>query len=488
VNKALAWMQTALKAVQTRLHFGTSRWLGYALSLGGTRYSYAATASTARTNAAVMACVRWVCRTFPEAPLQVQVRGRDGHLDAQPDHALQALFEQPNPYYSGLHLWLGTLADYLLDGNAYWVKVRSEANRVVELWWVPSMQVEPRWPDDGSAFISHYDYTVDGEIYPLDRQDVVHFRDGFDPANLRKGHSPLRSLLREIATDDEAANFTASILRNLGVPGVVISPEGDAGIDEAAFEDIKEAFSARFGGDRRGEPLVMRGATKVSVLSFSPEQMQMRELRRIPEERITAIFGVPAVVVGLGAGLDKATYSNVAQAREAAYESALIPLQRLFLADLQAQLVPDFGDGRTLRVAFDYAQVRVLQDDQNALMTRAAEGFQRGVLTRGEARTMVGQAAETVDDVFLLPNIVAVVPRKLKAVEPAPAPVVTPVEPTALPVAAGLLTSGQKADEPPVHITPADVAHARAWVAGLDGVPELQAALGLGTNGNGQHG
>jgi hypothetical protein len=59
--------------------------------------------------------------------------------------------------------------------------------------------------------------------------------------------------------------------------------------------------------------------------------------------------------------------------REQAYESCLIPMQRLIVAELQMQLVPDFGDPARLRVQFDLSQVRVLQDDQNALHERASD-------------------------------------------------------------------------------------------------------------------
>jgi hypothetical protein len=57
------------------------------------------------------------------------------------------------------------------------------------------------------------------------------------------------------------------------------------------------------------------------------------------------------------------------QAREAAYESMIVPIQRLLAAELQT-LVPDFGDPRRLKIGFDLSQVRVLQEDQNPLFER----------------------------------------------------------------------------------------------------------------------
>jgi hypothetical protein len=56
------------------------------------------------------------------------------------------------------------------------------------------------------------------------------------------------------------------------------------------------------------------------------------------------VLGIPAVVVGLGAGLERSTFTNMAEAREAAYESGLIPAQKILGEDIRFQLLPLFGD------------------------------------------------------------------------------------------------------------------------------------------------
>ena len=58
----------------------------------------------------------------------------------------------------------------------------------------------------------------------------------------------------------------------------------------------------------------------VQTLGFSPEQMSLEQMPKLPEERITAVLGIPAITVGVGAGLDQATYANFREAREAAVE------------------------------------------------------------------------------------------------------------------------------------------------------------------------
>lgn len=416
---AKAWRGLKAAVVRFGTGWGTGwRWGG---QLGSTVWDYERAVGDGRGNAAVLACVRWMARTFPEAPARIRTRaGND--LTPLPEHPLVVLLDRPNPYYSGHLLWSATLADWLLDGNAYWRKQRNGAGKVVALWWLPAFTMEPKWERE-TDFVSFYEYSPGGSPERLDPADVVHFRYGLDPDNVRKGCSDIKALLREIFTDNEAANYTASILRNTGVPGVVITGK-DITPDNA--EQIKAEMKQRFGGDRRGDPLVLGGDMKPSVLSFSPEQMQLRELRRIPEERISAIFGTPAVVVGLGAGLDRSTFANFAEAREAAYESNIIPTQRLMAAELRTQLLPDFGDAGSLVLDFDLSQVRVLQPDEDKLYTRVGGAVTHGLLTVNEGRRMLGREPLAEGDVLLVPTTVSVTDPALLLAPPEPRPALPP--------------------------------------------------------------
>lgn len=377
----------------------------------GSRFNYQQAAGSGYDSSVVMACILWIARAFPEAPLRISTPTADGSEEPQHDHPLPELLKQPNPFYSGALLWMATVAEYTIDGNAYWRKLRNANGGIAQLWYVPGQLIKPRWPSDGSEFISHYEYNPNGRPERIETADIVHFRFGVDPNNPRKGLSPLASALRELYSDNEAANFSGALLRNLGVPGVILSPDGpDVTFSKESAEAFKAEFSSKFGGDNRGAPMVMSDATKISVLAWSPQQMNLRELRRLPEERISAVLGVPAVVAGLGAGLDRATYSNMHEAREAAYEHNIIPTQRLFAADIHAQLLPDYGDTAKLMVDFDNTKVRALQDDQNALATRVKTLVEGGIQSVGEGRRMMGLNADQSHDFYLRPFLLEAVP------------------------------------------------------------------------------
>ena len=159
-------------------------------------------------------------------------------------------------------MWQSTLVDYFVDGNAYWIKVRNGLGEVVELWWCPHWTIRPE--GDENTFIQHYVYKPGSTPMTIYPEDVIHFRFGHDADNPRLGRAALKSVLREIYTDEEAANFTASLLRNMGVPGLVVSP--DTGAKSPTPEDVKATkayIKERFTRDGRGNALVMSGPTKI---------------------------------------------------------------------------------------------------------------------------------------------------------------------------------------------------------------------------------
>ena len=141
----------------------------------------------------------------------------------------------------------------------------------------------------------------------------------------------------------------------------------------------------------------------VEVVSFSPDQLRLASLRRIPEERVSAVLGVPAILAGLGAGLDSATYNNTKELKEFFTEQKLIPLWRTVAAELTHQLlVPDFGD-KGLMCDYDIQSVRALQPDVDNLYKRVNMGVSGGWITIGEARKVVGLEVDKNHDVYLRP-------------------------------------------------------------------------------------
>ena len=136
-------------------------------------------------------------------------------------------------------------------------------------------------------------------------EQIVHFRHGLDPRNPRYGLSPILSVMREISIDDEAGSWIWTLLRNMAVPGMIITPDGESTVLTAEdAEALKRYIQSRFTGDHRGEPMAFELPVKVQKIGFSPSEMDLSPARNTTEERVAAVLGCQAAVVGLGTGLE----------------------------------------------------------------------------------------------------------------------------------------------------------------------------------------
>ncbi len=356
-------------------------------------------------NSAVIACLNVLSTAFSEPTLNVVKEDTFGNIEKLNNHPISGLYARPNPFMSA-----GLLNHYIVlavntVGDAFLYKNRNKLGQVVEL--VPLMPSMVQVRGNETELITHYEYyqTGSGEPLILPVGDVVHIRQGIDPNDHRRGHAPLKGVLREILGDEAAGQWSAALLHNMAVPGVVLSPRNDSlgGPTREEAEAISESYKTKFGGANRGAPMVLSGSMNVDIVSFSPDQMKLQELRRLPEERISAVLGVPAILAGLGAGLDSATYNNTRELREFFTEQKLIPMWKTVSNELTHQLlIPDYKDTSS-KCEFDYSQVRALQEDMDELYKRVNTGVQGGWITIGEARKVVGLEADEKHNIYLRP-------------------------------------------------------------------------------------
>lgn len=403
----MSWIETVRAAEQITAVKSDTFWsrddVRFGMTLPRTAYNYGRDVRDGLDSNVVMAPVQWIMRTFTEAEPVVESR-TDGRWRQLEDHPLRLRLLEPNRYYDDDTLIKATLISYVLWGDAYWLKVRSGVGDVLELWYVPHWLIEPRWPDDGHTFISHYEYTPNGQSVPLPVRDVVHFRFGLDPRNVRKGFSPLRPLLREVFTDDEAANFSAAILRNMGVPGLIVAPkEAASSMSREAAEDAKARLIQHFTEDRRGEPFVATMPTDIHQFGFDPNQLMLGNLRDISEERVCASLGVPAAVVGFGAGLQQTKVgATMRELVRLARVNCINPMARSLAKQLNTQLLPDFvAQRRRFRVRFDMSEVSVFQEDETERVRRVLMMVEGGVLRVDQAQERLDVEIDESQTVYL---------------------------------------------------------------------------------------
>lgn len=380
--------------------FGQSFWDNVFGRFANTNINYRAEVGELSNSSLIMTGVNWLGNALPEAALQICKPKSDGTNKIIIDHPMLKLFKRPNSFYTGGLLWKAFSLSWIIAGNVYFYKIRNKSGEVFEIWYLPHHLIEPRWTENN--FIDYYAYKVDGFEYQLKPADVIHFRNGIDPYNTRQGLSPVASALREIFTDNEASNFSALLMKNSGVGPFAITPKAQMKLDEKERRRMADSFGRKTSGDERGKPFVSGEPFEIIKTGFNPDELDLSKLRNLPEERLAGLMGIPAIVLQFGAGLQRSTYANYAEARESAYEETVVPLWRYIEAELTHQLLIDFDRSEKLEAEFNTSKVRVLQDDENKLYIRVGTAYRNGFIKRSEARSKTGFPVEPEDEVYFV--------------------------------------------------------------------------------------
>jgi len=374
-------------------------------------YDFHEAAGDLYRNGVVMACAAFMMRAFPEAPLHVTKENEDGEEDNVARHPLTLAFKRPNPFYGSDCLWQRIIFDRSIFGQAFLYKERNAGGTITALYHIPQHRLIPQWDTSGKEFIDHYLFRVDQRQDKIPIKDLVHFRFGGDPIQERNGLSPLSSALREIGALNESALYRGQILRNMGVPSHLLQSKDPTRPMTAEQAKLLHALWAeRVAGANRGKPIIPNWALEAVKIGMSPAELDLGSMTYESADLVCGLFGLSAMVIGISSGTAHKTYSNFAEAREAAYEGALVPAWKQVAEDLTLQLLPDYSDDETECVEFDLSKVRALADDENALSTRAVNELKSGGITRGQFLTKLGLQSTDEDDVYYIPQGTEVLP------------------------------------------------------------------------------
>lgn len=368
----------------------------------GARLDYAREAGPLHLNQVVAIGLGWIYDQMPSARLRVGTIDGDG-MEAVESHPLYDLTKRPNPYFSWQETIGSTAGDFKVDGNAYWIKARDGNGRGVirEIYWVPNCQVTVVGSGDPMRPIDRYDVILGGTTTSYDPQDVVHFRDMPDPVNPLLGLGRIKRQLRAVAGLNAGDTLTAAALRNAHT-GIVLVPKTDniaydvAGSPEAAaLEAEARATKRAFGGEGFGGVRKANLPVEYVRVGYTPQELTLDTILDRPEAFLAASMGLNSLVLNLPSSRDTRTYSNYAEARKAAWEDGIVPMQDAFAGAIQTQLlfvgdpatgVPyaEFGDPEGTECWWDRSRVAALQEDAENKATRAVMIYNAGGVVDAE--------------------------------------------------------------------------------------------------------
>jgi HK97 family phage portal protein len=380
-------------------------------ALPGSTKDWSRIAGDLGLNGIVASAIDWYVRNYPQATPKYYRPVDSQQAEPVEDHPVLQLMAQPDPRIMGSLYWGWAIQDYKLFGNTYLRKIRSTTRGVVTaLQFLPQDMVRP--VGNGTNPLTHYVYTTDGRSFDIPVSDIIHIRYNRDPQDIRLGRSPVMAVLREIATDNTASTTAYGLLANGAMPSLIVGPDAkdqtvDISMDDA--RQVKRQLHEDLTGDGSGGIVVMTGAYKLDRVSLTPSELALDSVRRVPEERICSALGINPMVLGLGSGLERSTYSNYERAQQAAWEDGMVPLLRTLADAITADLLPEYPETQEGDfIQYDLETVRALADDLAAEAERAERLYKAGIIDRAEAKRIAGLEAVPEDEGQLHPTAIPV--------------------------------------------------------------------------------
>lgn len=389
----------------------------------GSAYDYASAAGDLWANGIVLAAINMKARVLSECSVVVEEKTAEGWRrlpDTQRGVSeLLSALNEPNPYYDGLAMWWGLQMSWDVRGHAFLLKRRDNLGRVIGFYWVSHTQMEvanDKDNADGTKLVTHYRYTpINGTPRDIPLEDVVMVRQGIDPKDPRCGYSTLAGELRSVASDNEASTYMGALLRNAGIPGVIVMPEGDLpeapnDVQRSAMRDFFDSFAR----DKRGKPAVLPFKGRLEKPAFSPRDMELGPFSQIPINRICVAFGFDPMVLGLPS--TSKTYSNYNEAIDAAGKLTILPGARAQIRQIGRSILQDFGfDPKRYRLGWDTSDASWLQDETNDLHQRVREDYKSGVIDLATAKREIGLEPLPGDEGTYHPSASSLMPPLVKS-------------------------------------------------------------------------
>lgn len=318
---------------------------------------------------------------------------KDGNEMEITNHRFLNFMAQPNPLYemTSSAIWRLHEIYLLLVGESFFLIERDAHDRPVELWNVPPhwVKLTPYLGNPTYQIISPGGLSM---TVPVDDMFVMKHLNPADP--FTRGLGVAESIADEVEIDEYAAKFQKRFFYNDATPPIVFAMP-------TASEEQREAFMARWNKRHRGVENSHRAAAITGDINIHElgkgegKNLGFIESREAMRDAVLEHFGVPREIMGITENSNRATADS---AQYIYAKNVLTPRLRNREEAINKQLLPLFGDNLIWR--FD----AVIPYDKEFDKSVALDGWNSGLLTKNEARSLLDKPAVDGGDVFRTTN------------------------------------------------------------------------------------
>lgn len=270
---------------------------------------------TALTYSAVYNAISLISGTIGALPLHLYQKKEKTRVYATNHNLYRVMHTAANEYMTAMAMRECLMSHALSWGNGYAEKVMNRMGKVVELWPIPPNRVKPKMVDGELK----YEITVDGEIFLMGRDKVLHVPGmGFDGF---MGYSIVSLAAQAIGLGKAMETFGANYFGNGTHPGVVVSHPGKIG--QAAYDNLKSSLiTAHSGLGKSHKLMLLEESMKIENMGIPPNDSQFLESRQFQITDIARWFNLPVHKLK---EMTKSSFNNIESEQQSFVIDSLLP-------------------------------------------------------------------------------------------------------------------------------------------------------------------
>lgn len=330
----------------------------------------------------------------------------DNYIQIDDDsHPFFELISHPSDIQSK-STFLQTIFAFLqLTGNAYIYVVKDNNGLPIALLPLYSQYVTVK--NSNQTFIDGYYYGEGNKKKFFKKDEIIHIKTA-NPLDFYYGRSKIEDAWVVGCLNKELKIQRYSFFKNSARPDhLVVAKTGN----ESALKRFESKLKSIFrGSSNSGNFISVAGDVDIKPLQFSPKDMGEQDLYIIKE--IASIFGTPIYKL-LGNSEIKA---NTEAQDEDWIRSTIYPYMILVEEAFTDYFQKVYGWSRDVRIVFE----NPIPEDENKLIEKSIKLFKDGLITRAEARLIIGYDANDDDNKYIgdyrTPQVVEVPKQEEKSV------------------------------------------------------------------------
>lgn len=376
-------------------------------------------AKTALEQAAALICVDVLAQDISKATLRLRKKLKGGYdyVDVNEHPMAMFLAMEPNQWHTWTEFVQMLIYHLVMSSNCFAYARRNRVGDLISLIPLATTQVcDAIDPESKQLFYeitaaTDYQEMFLGTDYIIaPARDMMHVRQRL--LNGFTGFSTVRAGRSSLRISDDLQRYQEKLYSENGMAqGVFVRKEGSGNMTDEVFRRTKEQLQRLMAKvNDRGDPILLEDGIKYEKMNVNAQESEMIEALDKAIERVCQLWRMPPhKAMHLGA----VKYENLATLEKIYVRDTLEPICRMFESRLNKLLLTN-AERLTYGFWFDRDEMSVFDDKIET--ERVSKLYERGVITKNEARQDQGYNPTKNGDVFVLPANTKLVDKDLETV------------------------------------------------------------------------